>query len=68
MKKVLFVAVAMVATCAFTSCKKDCTCTEQGSGVSEKISTNSAYPTCKDIERTFVEVGAEELGQHWVCQ
>lgn len=68
MKKVLFAAVALMAVCAFNSCQKECTCTESGTGVSEKIKTNSAYPTCKDIEGTFVAVGAEELGQHWTCK
>lgn len=68
MKKVLFAAVAVMALCAFNSCKKECTCTEKGTGYSQKISTNTAYPTCKDIEKTFEDVGASAAGQSWSCQ
>ena len=68
MKKILFVAVALVALCSFNSCQKACTCTEEYTGYSQKMNTNSAYPTCKDIEKTFVLVGAEDLGQEWTCR
>lgn len=68
MKKVLFAAVALMAVCTFNSCVKDCNCTEANSGYSQKISTSTAAPTCKDIEKTFVDVGAQELGQNWTCK
>ena len=68
MKKILFVAVALVALCSFNSCQKGCTCTESNTGYSQKINTNSAYPTCKDIEQTFLVVGADDLGQEWTCR
>lgn len=67
MKKVLFFAAAIVACCAFTSCKKTCTCTESITGYSQKIETDSQYRTCQDIEDLF-DVTAAGLNQYWHCK
>lgn len=66
MKKVLVVVAAIAMVSAFTSCKKTCTCTESFTGVSQKIETNQAYPTCADIEALF-EI-AEYDDQEWHCK
>lgn len=71
MKKVLFVAVAVVAALSFSSCKKSCTCTEKNSGYSQKIETDSEYKTCSAIEDLMNEVAKEEgFGdlQEWSCK
>ena len=52
---------------AFTSCKKTCTCTESVTGVSQKMETNNAYPTCQAIEDLF-EVAETGTGQDWHCK
>ena len=57
MKKVLFVAVAMVALCAMPSCKKVCTCTNNYDDEVSKIETTKEYPTCKDIEDVLDAAG-----------
>jgi len=67
MKKVLFFAVAIVACCAFNSCKKTCTCTEKKTGVSQKIDTDSQYRTCSDIQSLFKSTAAG-TGQSWTCK
>lgn len=56
MKKVFFAAFAVVMLCGtFTSCKKECMCTEESvTGLSKKVETSQEYPTCKDVE-TFLE-------------
>lgn len=71
MKKVLFFAVACMATFAFSSCKqKSCTCTEVNSGISQTIETNEAYPTCADIQALYAsEVKAQGItNQNWKCK
>ncbi len=53
MKKVLFFAVAAVATLAFSSCKDTkCTCTEKNTGASQVIdlSGQDVYDNCGDVE------------------
>ena len=67
MKKVLVVVAAIAMVSAFTSCKKTCTCTESVTGVSQKMETNNAYPTCQAIEDLFevAEIGTE---QDWHCK
>ncbi|MBR2165667.1 MAG: hypothetical protein IKP02_00300 [Paludibacteraceae bacterium] len=70
MKKVLFVAVALVAAFAFSSCKKTCTCTEATTGVSKKMETDSKYSTCKAIQDLFEDLAKEENAswQKWSCK
>lgn len=67
MKKVMLFAAVLVAACAMTSCKKTCTCTEKGTGYSQKIDTDSQYKTCQDIEDLF-KTTAAGLGQEWNCK
>lgn len=57
MKKVLFLAVAFVAAISFSSCKKTCTCTNNQTGVSEKVKTDSEYKKCADIEDALNTAG-----------
>lgn len=71
MKKVLFVAVAMVAAMSFVSCKKSCTCTEKNTGLEKKIDTDSQYTTCGAIEDLFNETAKQQgVGdiQSWSCK
>ena len=58
MKKVLFAAAAIMMVCAFTSCKKVCTCTEESIGWEEKVETDSEYRSCQAIEDALNEAGA----------
>ena len=67
MKKVLFLAAALVVAFAFTSCKKNCTCTEKNTNYSQKIKTDSEFKTCEDIEDYMNDL-AEGLGQDWNCK
>lgn len=64
MKKVLFFAVAVVACCTFNSCKKTCTCTENSTGYSRDIDTDSEYKTCKDI-KNLLNSTADNMGESW---
>ena len=57
MKKVLFLAVAFVAAISFSSCKKTCTCTNQQTGVSEKVKTDKEYKKCSDIQDALNAAG-----------
>ena len=40
MKKVLFLSAVLVAALAFTSCKKNCKCTDQVTGETTKVDLN----------------------------
>ena len=66
MKKVLFVAVAMVAAISFSSCKKTCTCTNSSTGQSEKVKTDKDFKTCEDIEDALNEVSYGLV--KWSCK
>ena len=59
MKKVLFIAVAAIATLAFSSCKKVCTCTEKVTGVEETfdLSEQDLYDNCGDLEDAMNDMG-----------
>ena len=60
MKKVLFIAVAVVATLAFSSCKDTmCTCTEKVTGVEETfdLSEQDLYDNCGDLEDAMNDLG-----------
>ena len=57
MKKVLFLAVAVVAAFSFSSCKKTCTCTNDQTGKSEKVKTDKDYSTCAEIEDALDDAG-----------
>lgn len=70
MKKVLFIAVAAIATLAFSSCKDTmCTCTEQNTGYSQDfdLTGQNVYDTCDDVEDLF-ETTAAGLDQVWKCK
>lgn len=70
MKKVLFIAVAAVATLAFTSCKDTkCTCTEQNTGVSQDfdLTGQDVIDNCGEVEDLF-ESAAAGLDQDWICK
>lgn len=70
MKKVLFIAVAAIATLAFSSCKDTkCTCTEKNTGVSQDFDLTGqyVYDNCDEIEDLF-ESAAAGLDQEWKCK
>lgn len=70
MKKVLFIAVAAIATLAFSSCKDTkCTCTEKNTGVSQDfdLTGQDVYDNCDEIEDLFESL-AEGLEQDWQCK
>ena len=69
MKKVLFIAVAAIATLAFSSCKDTkCTCTEEHTGVSQDfdLTGQNVYDNCDEIEDLFES--AAGLDQEWKCK
>lgn len=66
MKKVLFFAVAAVATFAFSSCKDTkCTCTEKTSGYEEVIDLNDQdfIDSCGELE----DLLNQAAGGDWDC-
>lgn len=66
MKKVLFIAVAAIATFAFSSCKTSCTCTEAETGVETTVENVD----CDDYEDVLNDT-AEDQGydwQDWKCK
>lgn len=70
MKKVLLiVAVACIAGMS-VSCKKECTCTEKQSGVTQKTQTDSQYRTCKDIENLLQTSSptSKYIKLEWSCK
>ena len=70
MIKVLFIAVAAIATFAFSSCKDTkCTCTEKNSGYEQEIDLTGqeVYDNCNEVEDLF-EAEAAGLGQEWKCK
>lgn len=70
MKKVLLiVAVACIAGMS-VSCKKECTCSEKQSGVTQKIPTDSQYRTCKDIENLLQDISptSKYIKLEWSCK
>lgn len=54
MKKVLFFAVALVAACTMTSCKKTCTCKFAATGTTQEVDLSSSQyenlQNCKDLQ------------------
>ena len=71
MKKVLFLSAVLVAAFAFTSCKKNCKCTEATTGLSKEIKTDDTYKTCSDIEDLLKATAAATPGaenQSWSCK
>lgn len=70
MKKVLLiVAVACIAGMS-VSCKKECTCSEKQSGVTQKMPTDSQYRTCKDIENLLQDSSptTKYIKLEWSCK
>ena len=52
MKKVLFLSAVLVAALAFTSCKKNCKCTDQVTGETTKVdlNKNAGRDDCDAVE------------------
>ena len=71
MKKVLLiVAVACIAGMS-VSCKKECTCTEKQTGVTQKTPTDSQYRTCKDVENLLQNTSSgvsKYVKIEWSCK
>jgi hypothetical protein len=70
MKKVLFIAAAVIAALSFSSCKDTkCTCTEKNSGYSQEIDLTGqeVYDNCNEVEDLF-EAEAAGLDQKWSCK
>lgn len=70
MKKVLFIAAAVIAALSFSSCKDTkCTCTEKTTGVSQDfdLTGQDVYDNCDEIEDLFESL-AEGLEQDWTCK
>lgn len=66
MKKVLFFAVAAVATFVFSSCAENCTCTESSTGTEVSVT----YSSC-DAYEDLLEEEADNQGaswQNWNCR
>ena len=60
MKKVLFFAVAAIATFTFSSCAENCSCTESNTGT--KVSVN--YFSC-DAYEDLLNEEADYQGHYW---
>lgn len=56
MKKVLFVAVAVVAALSFTSCKKQCKCTVEGKTVKVDKSELDGH-SCAELSAIYEDMG-----------
>ena len=66
MKKVLFFAVAAVATFVFSSCVENCTCTESQTGTE----VDATYFSC-DAYEDLLNEEADDQGaswQNWNCR
>lgn len=52
MKKVLFLSAVLVVALAFTSCKKNCKCTDQVTGETTKVdlNKNAGLDDCDAVE------------------
>lgn len=66
MKKVLFFAVAAVATLCFSSCAEKCTCTESQTGTK----TSASYFSCDAYEDLLNEEAVKQGAswQDWNCK
>lgn len=70
MKKVLFIAAAVIAALSFSSCKDTkCTCTEKTTGVSQDfdLTGQDVYDNCNEVE-DLLEAESAGMDLKWNCK
>ena len=69
MKKVLFLAVAIITVFTFSSCKQSWTCTEDYSGATQDVNLGGTFYDCKEYADLLNETAADMgYNQDWDCK